>query len=190
MKPAFWSVQLKGSSKRHLTLYRENGGAGTLALCGKELPENLRRGSATTLTKLDGKGTCQACLKKGGYIDPELERLSAIAKVAQSLSAVPFTPDPKIRIMEGRRLKNLIPSKSSNPVETSNPVEVWELPVGGTSFRERGPWRPVMIMTVVTNAKVKARPIAQGWTPTPRSRTSPPSPLLSTIQPDWFGWAC
>ncbi len=41
MKPAFWSVQLKSSSKRHMTHYREDGGVGAVALRRKELPENF-----------------------------------------------------------------------------------------------------------------------------------------------------
>jgi hypothetical protein len=90
-KPGYWSVLLKRSPRRHLTKYLEGSGSGLLALCGKRLPEDARRGAARTISKPTGT-ECEACLKKAGYMDPHKKWLKAIPKIAEQASQVGFSP--------------------------------------------------------------------------------------------------
>jgi hypothetical protein len=68
--PKFWRVFVKRAQKAHLTSFVPEQGSGSIALCGKHLPQNERRGTAETILDphLD---ECHTCLRLAGY---EVER--------------------------------------------------------------------------------------------------------------------
>jgi len=47
--PKYWRVLMKGGRKVHLTPFVPEQGSGNLALCGRVLSEDARKGSAATI---------------------------------------------------------------------------------------------------------------------------------------------
>jgi hypothetical protein len=65
--PRYWRITSQRGRKAHLTKFEPGKGSGDVALCGKALPENTRKGSATTINEPIGN-ECEQCLKKSGYL--------------------------------------------------------------------------------------------------------------------------
>jgi hypothetical protein len=68
----YWRVFLKGGRKAHLTPIVSGEGCGIVALCGADLPEDKRKGAATTVVIPKGD-ECQECRRIAGfYTRPKL----------------------------------------------------------------------------------------------------------------------
>jgi hypothetical protein len=67
-----WRVLVKRARRAHLTRFVAEEGSGSIALCGKNLPQDERRCSAKTIIEPDGD-ECRACLLLAGY---KIERRS------------------------------------------------------------------------------------------------------------------
>lgn len=110
MKPKFWRVQPK-RGKAHLTRYVADSGSGNVAICGKDLPADQRRGSAKTIEMAHGD-ECQRCLLLAGFgelikrrprrhkTEDEL-RLAAFVKLSKKLGAWRIDGDLKRHAIEG-----------------------------------------------------------------------------------------
>ena len=70
--PRFWRVLVKRARRAHLTHFIAAEGSGSVALCGKILPQNEHKCSARTITEPHGD-ECPACLLLAGY---KIERRS------------------------------------------------------------------------------------------------------------------
>jgi len=101
----FWQVQVKGARKAHLTVYVDGQGSGTVALCGKELPADQRRGSAKVITRSAKDTCCLACSQWAGFVlkkpmqrKPKSnaeERLDALLKFCDVIDKTTFTDAQK-----------------------------------------------------------------------------------------------
>lgn len=109
--PKYWRVLVKGARKFHLSRFSDGTGSGDLAICGKALPGNSRRGSATAVDKPDGT-ECELCLLGSGYLakrrkrnktSEQLEnegRIKALTKVAQIIDGFKISKAEKRAAME------------------------------------------------------------------------------------------
>ena len=66
--PKYWRITAQHGRKAHLSEFKPDQGSGNVALCGKPLPENLRRGSAMTINEPIGN-ECEVCLRKAGHLN-------------------------------------------------------------------------------------------------------------------------
>jgi len=109
--PKYWRVLVKGARKFHLSEFSDGTGSGDLAICGKALPGNNRRGSATTVAEPDGS-ECAQCLLLSGHLakrprrnktSEQLEyegRIRALTKVAQIINGFKISNAEKQAVME------------------------------------------------------------------------------------------
>lgn len=109
--PKYWRVLVKGARKFHLTVFSDGHGSGAQAICGRALPENSRRGSATAVAEPDGS-ECQECLLLSGHLakrpkrpktSEQLEhdgRIKALTKLAQIISGLKISDADKRAMME------------------------------------------------------------------------------------------
>lgn len=90
----YWRVHLRGGRKAHLTPIVPGQGSGIVSLCGADLPEDKRKGAATTVVTPIGD-ECQECRRIAGFFKkPNLsdeQRLairqySALAALAKTIA--------------------------------------------------------------------------------------------------------
>jgi hypothetical protein len=63
-KPQYWRVNVKGCHYPHLTRFVEGQGSGTIALCGKPLPDDSRKQPAPRTVPKPLGDECRVCLRK------------------------------------------------------------------------------------------------------------------------------
>ena len=111
--PKFWRVLVKRAQKAHLTWFVPEQGSGSIAVCGKSLPQDERRGTAETV--LDPHGDeCHTCLLLAGYKverkrrgprgkeqpGPEALRLKALIKLGNRVGRLPINDEGKRAMIE------------------------------------------------------------------------------------------
>src|SRR5882672_5096773 len=111
--PKFWRVLVKRAQKAHLTRFVPEEGSASIALCGKSLPQDERRGTAEPVINPHGD-ECHTCLLLAGYKverkhrgprrkeqpSPEELRVQELIKLGNRVGRLPISNQGKLAMIE------------------------------------------------------------------------------------------